>query len=65
MTRTQRFTLIATSLGLRVIGTRRRLGPPWPMRLAQKWPFLLRIPARLIGVGVRPEHVQTPESIAR
>ncbi|MEO6080252.1 MAG: FAD-dependent oxidoreductase [Steroidobacteraceae bacterium] len=31
--------------------------PPLLMRLIQRYPQLGRIPARLIGVGVRPEHV--------
>ena len=31
--------------------------PPAVLRLAQRWPVLQRIPARLIGMGVRPEHV--------
>ncbi len=33
---------------------------PWPVALLQRWPTLQRIPARLIGVGVRPEHVNSP-----
>jgi hypothetical protein len=28
------------------------------VRLMRRWPFLRRIPARLIGMGVRPEHVK-------
>jgi 2-polyprenyl-6-methoxyphenol hydroxylase-like FAD-dependent oxidoreductase len=32
--------------------------PPFIMRLIQRFPQLSRIPARLIGVGVRPEHVR-------
>jgi len=35
--------------------------PPLIMRLLTKFPILRRIPARLIGIGVRPEHVKTPE----
>jgi 2-polyprenyl-6-methoxyphenol hydroxylase-like FAD-dependent oxidoreductase len=31
---------------------------PWPLRLVQRWPLLRRIPAYLIGIGPRPEHVQ-------
>jgi 2-polyprenyl-6-methoxyphenol hydroxylase-like FAD-dependent oxidoreductase len=33
--------------------------PPVPAiaKLAQRWTWLQRIPARLIGIGVRPEHV--------
>jgi 2-polyprenyl-6-methoxyphenol hydroxylase-like FAD-dependent oxidoreductase len=30
---------------------------PLPLRLLRDWPFLRRIPARIIGMGVRPEHV--------
>ncbi len=33
--------------------------PPLPLRLMRDWPFLRRIPARLIGMGVQPEHVRT------
>jgi len=31
------------------------------------WPFLRRIPARVLGMGFRPEHVRTPDvrSMAR
>ena len=34
---------------------------PFPLRLFDEYAYLRRIPARLVGVGVRPEHVQTPE----
>jgi len=34
---------------------------PLPLRLMRRWPVLTRIPARLIGVGVRPEHVRVAE----
>jgi 2-polyprenyl-6-methoxyphenol hydroxylase-like FAD-dependent oxidoreductase len=33
---------------------------PLPLRLLGRYPILRRIPARLIGVGVRPEHVRSP-----
>ena len=32
--------------------------PPWIFRLLNAWPWLRQFPARLIGVGVRPEHVR-------
>ena len=32
---------------------------PLPLRLLQRYPILRRIPARLIGLGVRPEHIRT------
>ena len=31
---------------------------PWPLRQLQRHPLLRRIPARLLGVGFRPEHVR-------
>jgi 2-polyprenyl-6-methoxyphenol hydroxylase-like FAD-dependent oxidoreductase len=31
---------------------------PLPLRLLRDWPFLRRIPARLVGMGVQPEHVR-------
>ena len=34
---------------------------PTILRVMQHWPSLQRIPGRLIGVGVRPEHVRTPD----
>lgn len=34
---------------------------PWPVRLLARFPLLRRIPARLVGVGFRPEHIRTPE----
>ncbi|MGP0093623.1 MAG: FAD-dependent oxidoreductase [Xanthobacteraceae bacterium] len=42
-----------------------RLNLPWILKLAQRWPALQRIPARAIGIGVRPEHVRTPEAAPR
>jgi 2-polyprenyl-6-methoxyphenol hydroxylase-like FAD-dependent oxidoreductase len=32
---------------------------PLPLRWLDAWPLLRRIPARAIGLGVRPEHVRT------
>lgn len=37
-----------------------RTTAPWPLRLLQRWPALLKIPAYAIGVGIRPEHVHSP-----
>jgi len=46
---------------VRVLGSDEPVSAPWPLRLLKRWKFLRGIPARLIGVGVRPEHVQTEE----
>jgi hypothetical protein len=44
----------------RVLGRRRKLELPWALKLLRRSPFLRRIPSRMIGVGIRPEHVKTP-----
>ncbi len=55
-----------------VIAHKRFLGPalsrqsrirelPLVFKLLQRFPALRRIPARLIGLGFRPEHVRTPD----
>jgi 2-polyprenyl-6-methoxyphenol hydroxylase-like FAD-dependent oxidoreductase len=46
----------------RVLRATERFSPPLPIRLLARCPFLTRIPARLIGLGVRPEHVNTPSA---
>jgi 2-polyprenyl-6-methoxyphenol hydroxylase-like FAD-dependent oxidoreductase len=45
-----------------VLGAAARPKPPVAARLFNWFPPLRRIPARLIGMGVRPEHVHTPEA---
>jgi hypothetical protein len=37
---------------------------PLAFRLLDEFPRLRRLPARLIGMGVRPEHVRTPDAFA-
>ena len=44
-----------------VLGSRGQVRVPWFLRLFKRFPLLRRIPARLIGIGVRPEHVRTPD----
>jgi 2-polyprenyl-6-methoxyphenol hydroxylase-like FAD-dependent oxidoreductase len=39
-----------------------RVSPPTVLKMMRRWPLLQRIPARVIGIGFRPEHVQTPEA---
>jgi 2-polyprenyl-6-methoxyphenol hydroxylase-like FAD-dependent oxidoreductase len=39
--------------------------PPLPLKLVDRFPLLQRLPARLIGMGVRPEHVHTREAAAQ
>jgi hypothetical protein len=35
--------------------------PPFILTMFNRLPILRRIPARLIGMGFRPEHVHSPE----
>ena len=59
---TQRLQLtIQNNIIRRVLGSAEPLTLPWPLKLLRRWPFLRRIPARIVGVGFRPEHVRTPE----
>jgi len=44
----------------RVLRSTQKLSAPFTVRLLRLMPFLTRLPARLIGLGVRPEHVRTP-----
>ncbi len=61
---TQRLqVLIQNNVLRRVLASRETLRPPWPVRLLGSCPMLQRIPARLVGIGVRPEHVRTPEAV--
>jgi 2-polyprenyl-6-methoxyphenol hydroxylase-like FAD-dependent oxidoreductase len=41
----------------RVLGETGSLEPPLALRLLARVPYLRRIPARIIGLGIRPEHV--------
>ena len=42
-----------------VLGATKDVRPPLPLRLIARFPILARIPARMIGLGYRREHVQT------
>jgi 2-polyprenyl-6-methoxyphenol hydroxylase-like FAD-dependent oxidoreductase len=46
----------------RVLTGTERPSAPWPLKLFNVFPVLRRIPARLVGLGIRPEHVRTPEA---
>jgi 2-polyprenyl-6-methoxyphenol hydroxylase-like FAD-dependent oxidoreductase len=46
----------------RVLGTTKAMKAPWPLKLLGRSPRLRRIPARIVGLGFRPEHVNAIES---
>ena len=54
--------LIQDRIIRRVLAGHKRLTLPWPLRLMRRFPILRRIPARVIGLGFRPEHVKTPDT---
>jgi 2-polyprenyl-6-methoxyphenol hydroxylase-like FAD-dependent oxidoreductase len=59
---TQRIQLLVQDRVItRVLGGRRPLRPPLALRLLARFPPLRRIPGRLVGIGIRPEHVRTPD----
>ncbi|MFL5260619.1 MAG: FAD-dependent oxidoreductase [Hyphomicrobiales bacterium] len=46
----------------RVLAAKAPLSPPWPIKLLSRVPILQRIPARIVGIGFRPEHIASPRS---
>ena len=59
---TQRVQLIAQNKVIKhILGSSKPLKVGWPLKLLRYFPVLRRIPARVVGVGFRPEHVTTPD----
>lgn len=57
---TQRMqTLVHRRVLARVLERDQPITLPWPLKLFRHWPYLRRIPARIVGVGFRPEHIRT------
>ncbi|HET8654570.1 MAG TPA: FAD-dependent oxidoreductase [Longimicrobiaceae bacterium] len=58
---TQRLQVLVQERTIRGVLNAGAAGPtelPLPIRLLRRWPRLARIPARIVGVGFRPEHVK-------
>jgi 2-polyprenyl-6-methoxyphenol hydroxylase-like FAD-dependent oxidoreductase len=61
---TQRLQLFVQNRVIgRVLQSTGKPSPPLLLRLLGHWPLLRRIPARLIGIGFRPEHVKLPAAV--
>ena len=60
MTQKIQLTMQNRIIGLALQGTREPK-PPLIFRLFDAFPRLRRIPGRLLALGIRPEHVQTPD----
>jgi 2-polyprenyl-6-methoxyphenol hydroxylase-like FAD-dependent oxidoreductase len=57
---TQRMQIVVQNRVIRrALGGTEQLAPPLAVKLLAWFPVLSRLPARLIGMGVRPEHVRT------
>jgi 2-polyprenyl-6-methoxyphenol hydroxylase-like FAD-dependent oxidoreductase len=55
---TQRLQLlIQNNIIAPTLKARQMTEPPFLVRMLARWPLLRRLPARLIGMGVRPEHI--------
>lgn len=61
---TQRLQLFIQDRVIRRVLGSRQLSLPWPVKLLQRFPFLRRIPARIVGIGFRAEHMRTPDVFA-
>jgi 2-polyprenyl-6-methoxyphenol hydroxylase-like FAD-dependent oxidoreductase len=62
---TQRLQLIMQNQIIsRALTTTQRPKPPLMFKLFDRFPLLRRIPGRLLAVGVRPEHIHTPDVLA-
>jgi 2-polyprenyl-6-methoxyphenol hydroxylase-like FAD-dependent oxidoreductase len=55
-------TLIHDRVINRVLSSDQSIKTPWQVKLFDRLPALRRIPARVVGVGVRPEHVRVAAS---
>jgi 2-polyprenyl-6-methoxyphenol hydroxylase-like FAD-dependent oxidoreductase len=57
---TQRMQLFIQDRGIRTVlaaSGERQIKLPLPFRILRRWKWARRIPARIIGIGFRPEHV--------
>ena len=52
---------VQTRIISNVLAMQTRPRVPFAVKLLNRFPWLRRLPARLIGMGFRPEHVRTPE----
>lgn len=62
---TQRLQIFVQNMVVgKILATREKtMQPPSFTKLLTMFPVLQRLPARLVGMGVRPEHVHTPAAV--
>jgi 2-polyprenyl-6-methoxyphenol hydroxylase-like FAD-dependent oxidoreductase len=62
---TQRFQLIVQNRVIsRALSGVQKPKPPLVFRMFEMFPLLRRIPGRLLALGIRPEHIHTPDILA-
>jgi 2-polyprenyl-6-methoxyphenol hydroxylase-like FAD-dependent oxidoreductase len=54
--------LIQNRVIANILGKRTHPKLPWLLRFIKRFPYLRRIPAYMVGIGFRPEHVKTPDT---
>jgi 2-polyprenyl-6-methoxyphenol hydroxylase-like FAD-dependent oxidoreductase len=52
---------IQDNLVKRILGSDQQIPLPWFLKLVRRWPWLRRIPARVVGIGFRAEHVKAKQ----
>ena len=58
---TQAFQVaVQNNILMRVLEDEAPVEAPLAVRLLARWPILRRIPARMVGLGARPEHIASP-----
>jgi 2-polyprenyl-6-methoxyphenol hydroxylase-like FAD-dependent oxidoreductase len=58
---TQRLQIaVQNNVMTRMLALKQNPKPPFAVKLLNRFPFLRRIPARIVGMGFRPEHVRSP-----
>jgi 2-polyprenyl-6-methoxyphenol hydroxylase-like FAD-dependent oxidoreductase len=59
--RTQRFQIFAHRMLNRVLGHPGPIRPPLLLRLLTSIPAFRRLTGRFIGLGLQPQHIETPD----
>ena len=58
---TQRMQIFIQNNIIKRVFASAHIHAPWILKLVSRWPLLQRIPARIVGIGFRPEHIRTPD----
>src|SRR5262249_35090125 len=56
--------LVQDNVLMRLLADETPAEEPLRERVLSRWPLLRRIPARMVGLGARPEHIRSPAGSA-